>query len=411
MHVVHGTWIPATTTEFVQQGDFHLWVETDAPTHVRRAHAVATLHPRQLAKEALAAFLEEKLLLRDPLLGPNARLLALRPFLLPSADGLPLPSFELLHYVDEEVPDQFSLAPWQVWCYQVPHLISTLNAIHFRALSGAEEFQLGADLLFWHQFTQALKTFIARDQYIPALKAREQAREQAHGKGRRGKEASHVDLYPGWEWLSDSYEAAIARYAAAMPQVCLAGLETPDGPGLFAPESLLRHCAENLLYQIVTSTPFTAKFEQQIADTMLYRCVFPGRQTLMGAAPLSLDDYRQWLVWRAKLAGAQITAGFTLCFRLQEAPPGDADDWQVHLLVAPRHDPSLKLSLAEYWQLNRAAKTEIQRQFGHDFEKQVLLALGYAARIYPKIWDGLDTSQPVGFRLTLDQAFDFLKES
>src|SRR5205085_9508626 len=46
-----------------------------------------------------------------------------------------------------------------------------------------------------------------------------------------------------------------------------------------------------------------------------------------------------------------------------------------------------------------------------DFERNLLLALGYAARIYPKIWDGLATAHPTDCRLTLDEAFAFLKES
>jgi len=40
-----------------------------------------------------------------------------------------------------------------------------------------------------------------------------------------------------------------------------------------------------------------------------------------------------------------------------------------------------------------------------------LLALGYAARIYPTVWNGLATDQPTACRLNLDEAFAFLKES
>ncbi|MBO0794113.1 MAG: DEAD/DEAH box helicase, partial [Ktedonobacteraceae bacterium] len=69
------------------------------------------------------------------------------------------------------------------------------------------------------------------------------------------------------------------------------------------------------------------------------------------------------------------------------------------------------LSLDEYWGLSSRARTEAARPFGQDFEKNLLLALGYAARIYARIWDGLGTDRPVGCRLTLEEAFAFLKES
>jgi hypothetical protein len=46
----------------------------------------------------------------------------------------------------------------------------------------------------------------------------------------------------------------------------------------------------------------------------------------------------------------------------------------------------------------------------HEIEKHILLNLGYAARMYPKIWDGLETEKPTKIQLRLEDAFDFLKE-
>src|SRR5207245_6638920 len=126
------------------------------------------------------------------------------------AAGLPAPSFELLRYVDEAEPLEFDLAPWQVCCYQVSDIITALNDIHFIALHAAEDFQLGADLLFWHQYSQALKSIIAKDQYIPALKY--QALSPAPTRGKRAKSEPSYELHHGWELLSDTYEATVGRY-------------------------------------------------------------------------------------------------------------------------------------------------------------------------------------------------------
>src|SRR5947209_7186891 len=408
MHVIHGTWIPDDAhNEFIQRGAFYLWVETDTPLGKSRRRADA-IHPRHLMDTALAMFLMEKLGLREPVSGALARTLSSKYFLLPTVAGKPSPCFELLRYVDEEEPMEFDLVPWQVCCYQVPDIIAALNDIHFIALNAADDFQLGADLLFWHQYSQAIKGIIAKDQYIPALKY--QAISSTSGKGKRAKNISSFDLHYGWELLSDTYETTIQRYVAAMPGVCAAGLNSPNGAALFDKESLLRHFSECLLNDIVTGTPFTAKFDQQIADTLLYGCVYPYRPVLQSSAN-TLEDYKHWLAWRANLTRAHTGAGFTLCFRLEEASPADMDNWQLHFLVAARHDPSLKLSLYEYWHLNPKARAEAARPFGQDFEKNLLLALGYAARIYPTIWNGLATDQPTGCRLNLDEAFAFLKES
>ncbi|MFL5699634.1 MAG: DEAD/DEAH box helicase [Ktedonobacteraceae bacterium] len=174
---------------------------------------------------------------------------------------------------------------------------------------------------------------------------------------------------------------------------------------------MLRHFSECLLHDIVSGTPFTAKFDQQIADTLLYGCVYPYRPARPQAPADSLADYKRWLAWRGNLTRAHTGAGFTLCFRLEEAPSSDIDNWYLHFFVAARHDPSLKLSLEEYWFLKPKDRAEASRPFGQDFEKNLLLALGYAARIYPTVWNGLATDRPTGCHLTLDEAFAFLKES
>jgi len=87
------------------------------------------------------------------------------------------------------------------------------------------------------------------------------------------------------------------------------------------------------------------------------------------------------------------------------------DNWHIHFLVASKQDPSLKLSLSNYWVINQKAKTGLVKHFGKDFEANLLLNLGYAARMYPKLWQGLETDQPTGLQLNLEEAFEFLKES
>ena len=410
MHVIHGTWIPEDVQEFMQSGAFYLWVETDAPSALPQSGADA-VYPRHLMSTDLMAFME-RLGLREAAPGVLEYVLCNKYFLLPTVAGKPAPSFELLRYVDEEEPLDFELVPWLVCCYRVPDVITALNDIHFVALHAAEDFQLGADLLFWHQYTQAIKSIIAKDQYIPALKYR--ALPSVTTKSKKAKKVQsepRFELHHAWELLSNTYESTIELYIGAMPGVCTAGLNKPEGGALFDKESLLRHFSECLLYNIVTGTPFTAKFDQQIAGTLLYECVYPYRPAAPQAPVDALEDYKHWLSWRANLTRAHTGAGFTLCFRLEEASSNDMDNWQLHFLVAAKNDPSLKLSLEEYWHLNSRDRTEATRLFGQAFEKNLLLALGYAARIYSTIWRGLATDQPTRCSLTLEEAFAFLKES
>jgi len=417
MQVIHGAWIPEEADGFIQRGAFYLWVETDAPVAAQSRRHAATLdhlHPRHLTQTALATFLLEKLGLRETAPSALAHTLCTKYLLLPSAAGAPLPSYEMLRYVDEErqeAPDtvaltELALAPWQVWCHRVPQLIPTLNEIHFLALHAAEDFQLGSDLLFWHRFTQRLKGIIAKDSYIPALKYR--AVTPSNNAGTHKMPLG--ELYSGWELLSGAYEGLVREYAALMPAVCAAGANSPAAAGLFAREPLLRHCAECLLHDSVMGTPMTAKLDQQLADSLLWNCVHPSR-TIAPASDQALEDYRRWLTWRASLMTTRQDAGFTLCFRLEEALFAVPDSWRLHFFIAAQHDPSYQLGLGAYWPLKPAARGAAARPFGADFERQVLLALGHAARIYPAIWDGLATDRPAECHLTLEEAFAFLKES
>jgi SNF2 family DNA or RNA helicase len=54
---------------------------------------------------------------------------------------------------------------------------------------------------------------------------------------------------------------------------------------------------------------------------------------------------------------------------------------------------------------------QVKQHLGENFEQHLLLNLGYAARIYPDLWRGMETDQPIGIFLNLDAAFNFLKES
>ena len=405
MHVVHGTWIPDETGDYVQRGGFYLWVETDAPVGAQRGSHNRALHPRHRHDESLTKFLDEKLGIRDTYGKAISLALCRRVFLLPTADGAPLPCSELQHYVDQEIPDTFDLCSWQVCCYRLPDVIRTLNNVHFIALNAAEDFQLGADFLFWHQFSQVLKQVVAREQYIPAIRYHELASEN----GKRSKSRPAFELNPGWEIVSSIYEMALQEYAAAMPLLCAAGSIEPVAT-FSAKESLLRHFSECLLHDLVTGTPLTAKHDQQLGGTFMYRAMYPYRPDTHSQPPdVALAEYRAWAGWREKLTRAQTSAGFTLGFQLEEAS-GDIDDWHLHFQLAAKRDPSHRMRLADYWKLEPTARATTARTFGADFEKNLLIGLGHAARIYPELWRGLETSQPAGFRLTLEEAFSFLKE-
>ena len=431
MQILHGTWIPQSGSEFVQSGAFYLWVETTDKTRFRKPNQ---RHPRQLVEKDLAALLASEFKIASPDYRPLEDWIEPRYFLLPTVDNQPLPSLELSHYLEADLLEEFDFQYWQVDCYatvttakvstrssgRVNNVIPLLNDIHFLMLHNLSELQMGADLLFWFHFTQALKQIILKDQYIPALKyqaltpskaSRSQTAAKKTAKKKTAitaqKPAAPFVIHPGWEFIGEDYEEMLEQYADYMPMVCVAGVAEPQKkPEFYDRRSLLDHFSECLLTDILTHTSRSQAFAKTISGSLLEQCLSP----VPWPQSVGLEQYRQWQTWRDRLVRTQQDQPFYLCFQLQDPTKAEAD-WQLQFQVAPKADPSIKVSLGDYWTMPAKQQKQVRNRLGGDFEQTLLLNLGYAARIYPALWAGLETDQPVGVTLPLALVFDFLKES
>jgi SNF2 family DNA or RNA helicase len=429
MKILHGTWIPQAVDDFVQTGTFYLWVEASGV--VKKHKASPNTHPNHLTRSHLEAFLTQTLGLKSEFKSDSiAEQISPQYFLLPSQGGSPLPSLELARYLEQDIPEDFGLQYWQIDCYAaktlvkvtgyhyawVTNIIKLLNELHFLAINHLAEVQMGADLLFWYHYTQVFKQIIFKDHYIPALKYRERAVAQSaatRGKAKTAKTQSRktplFEIYPGWEIISERYETDLMRYIDYMPLACVAGFaELRQTPEFYDREQLLRHFSECLLAEIVAHTPSTAGFDQKINLTLLHHCIASNGASFGKNA--ALDLYQQWRTWRDRIHHTQTAIPFYLCFQLQE-PDKPEDGWELQFLVSPKQDPSLRVELRDYWRMRPAQRKALYKQVGENFEQNLLLNLGYAARIYDKLWQGLETDQPVSIAMDLAGAFAFLQES
>jgi SNF2 family DNA or RNA helicase len=389
MKVLHCSWIPESTGEFVQQGDFWLWAEK-ATAGSDRTEREEHRHPRQLPKTELIAFLENPLGLG---ISPYERRFHFAPqtLSLPTAGGVPLPAPEFEHGADEGLLPPAALRTWEVDAYRLVRPIRQLGELRFLAFYHGPEARPGSDLLFWHYFTQSLKAVILRDRYIPALVYRTPPDES-------------YELYAGWEIVSDDYEHLVREAAERMPPVCAAA-----GGQVYEKTSLLKHCAEVLVHRIASQAASVPGLERKIRDTLVGACRFEAKGRQPWKTGEGLELYGEWLAWRRKLAGRREEVDFTLVFQVREAE-SERGSWRLELLLAPRRDPSLHLALADYWTLDGEARRSFAALCGGDFDRKLLLALGQAARIYPPLWAGLDETRPSGVDLNLDEAFAFLQE-
>jgi len=382
MNVIHGTWIPNDTIDFIQSGNFYLWVESDGVQNPINH----TLHPQHLPEKACLDFLKNVLGV-NPIDARRGTLLSL---LLPTIDGQPLPSPELQPV---DVSGSVSLQSWQVYAYSLFDPLKTINTVHFLCCFQADTNRVGTDFLFWYYFSQSLKQVLAKDQYIPLLLRR--------------KTATAIELYRRWQAVSSSYELLIQNAMAQMPLACSQQVQ---------PESLLRHFAEVVIHELLAEATlalpqlFIKRVQDDFLETLLLEKqtsepIYRGQQVP--------EDYKHWQQWQQKLLGTGTEAQSTLQLGLQliEAAVETVDLWRLVFFLSSQKDPSLKLDLDDFWAHKDHFQQLLQPQFGQAVDQQLLIQLAQAARIYPKLWQGMEGTEPDSASLNLDEAFDFLKES
>ncbi|MEW6039526.1 MAG: DEAD/DEAH box helicase [Pseudomonadota bacterium] len=377
--VLHLIWQPDATDDFLQPGHFFLWMETACPAKPRKpAH-----HPHQRYAKSLLIWLDEIL---NRSFAPG--FCASQSLYLPTANGGPLPSPELLS--ETEPPEQSEWAAWQVDCFRLPAApIQTINELHYRLLVQGGDVRPGQDFLFWVFFTQSLRSLLVKDQYIPAMRCR------------RSKDGSAYEFHPGWEFLSEGYDRLLVEAAECMPPSAAPGYEAA---------SVLRHCAEVLLHQAIGRATVTQAALKKLQSSFLPEaCAAPRRAPWLAAADPTVAE--QWAKWRRRVAGSGGAHAFQLALQVREPAAEAPERWPLEFLAWSRRDPSLRIPLAEYWSLPEREREPLGREFGPDFETDLLTDLGQMARIYPALWEALDSAQPTGMVLSLEAAFAFLTET
>ncbi|MEE4378114.1 MAG: DEAD/DEAH box helicase [Candidatus Competibacteraceae bacterium] len=394
MYIIHGTWIPKDTDDFIQSGAFYVWIETGSVQQTAPGYRLKYLAERELT-EVLA---DEFKLAAAAYIKQHSRTCNLQ---LPGSGGHPLPSPELARWLGVTPPEDEALALIQhpVSAFPLLDVLQTLGNLHFLTTYLREDTQPGQDLLFWIHHAHALKSIVLKDQYIPALKYRELS-----GKH---KGAQNFEIYPGWEIVSTEYQDQLQLALQQMPLACTTASEGQQ-PIQYDKEGLLRHFSECTLTQLITQTRLPAVFENKIRGTLLHDCLNAGQTQAVQKGASALERYRQWQSWQQALT-VQYGDGFQLGFQLLDAAD-EGSPWQLNFVVSARQDPSLKLQLDDYWWLDPKARKALLNTFGADFERHLLLELGYAARMVPLLWRGLETDRPTGLTLTLEEAFAFLKE-
>jgi len=373
-------WLPesvdAEKNDFVQSGDFYLWVEGNETPPKKTTKT----HPAHLQNNELVEFVEGNFGGAAPSYIKRKTKTKINSIYLPTANNAPIPSPEFL--TQDNLQKKASLRVWDVHTYHLRSPISKLKDIYFISQFHSEDIRLGQDILFWYEVSQTLKKILYKDQYIRAITMQKNADK-------------NLAFYNCWKIISSEYEIFISKATKAMPLACSQSYEL---------ESLLRHfcevCVHNILKRACNDLPMV--FTKKIENTELSQLFLPNYDNnAINVHENNIKTFTQWLDWQETLSPTHQDSPVQLGFRLHDPKANEPDNWRLEFMRHAPDDPSVSQPLKEFW----ADKDH------KNISKDVLVSLAHAARIYPKIWQGMDNETPCDVILTLEEATAFLQET
>ena len=398
--VLHGGWLPDESG-----GRFLVWAETARGRRRLRAGE----HPFQLRRDQLAGVLAETW----PALFDSAGLASERSqawVTLPGDNVRPTPSLELQAELEEETAAVTCWGTWRVDAVEVADPLAVLRSLDRQRAGVTRNLRIGHDLRFWSDVAACFERAIRRHEYLPAIYAAESAAPKARGDCRRKVRKTAVRFEASWEFADTAQEAIVEPFARAMPGVCrtLRADAPPGSDGhavMHDSRALVRHFLAVHLHRFVRGTRFTQSALKRVEGSFLVHALPPPDRPAIRSspAPISERTWMQWRRWRDRIRRVALDADARVCFRLADAAGGAPDTWRLEWLLSSRRDPSLLVPLAEFWASGRSGRPAARSV------REVLLQLGQAARIYGKLWEGMDSEAPAEVALDRYEALQFLR--
>ncbi|MCY4561409.1 MAG: DEAD/DEAH box helicase [Flavobacteriaceae bacterium] len=406
--VYHGTWIPGDENQFDNLGQFMFWVETP-PFGVIDKQTIK--HPHHLIKkeEILNSLSDDKhlstLLLKY--FKPRSKSFFAH---FPINGNAVLPSTEMGQLTGEVFPDKFQWKQLKIHSLSFSNPLDFLRELNIISSHHRLEYRLGADLKFWIEYSIHLERLVQQHQYIPVLKPHNKTQNE-----------NSLYLCMGWNLTSEPYDIGLREYASIIPGICLSARLTKNNKSDNQPRlywnsrNLLAHFSEQQLEALISKINFPHGLLSKLDHTLISDALDFSQDRLLKSVQINKSEitekWNQWHSWKSLIDGhfgGSADEGFQLGIRIEE-PVTKGGKWKMLFFVSSKNDPSLQLDLGDWWRLNKEKRSKIQKQFGDQFERTLLVKLGNTARMSPILWEGMQTSKPIGFEVDLETAYNFLK--
>jgi len=333
----------------------------------------------------------------------------------------PVPSSPLISDLPDP-GDETILLPWKVTSLR----LSTGQTVEFLcACMGKQTLApgviVGKDLTFWAQALRLTASLATRQQFLPGL---------TEEKGEYSARWKPVIHGPDAE--------RFAVLAGAMPAVSRAVMGTgksmetaPGAPAAPSSVSVLSSFIEKVVDHLVRSAGLWldtgglrghSKDFESSHDRWLHS-LREGDGAMVGSPAQWAELAAQIQEWQRPLA-TSAASPFRLCFRLEE-PNGNGDQkekaglrmasWYVRYLLQAARDPSLLIPAEEAWKAKVGAGKKGRSsspllQDGFDPREYLLLSLGQASGVCPRIEASLAKPAAAGYELDAAGAHDFLTQ-
>ncbi|MEN6548608.1 MAG: DEAD/DEAH box helicase, partial [Armatimonadia bacterium] len=273
---------------------------------------------------------------------------------------------------------------------------------------------VGYDLRYWATALRFAGALVARQQFLPGLR-------ETEGEYRAC-----------WEPLITGPEVErLSQLARAMPPACRAlAKERAPAPQAAAREVLasgVSYLLDPLVRRAATTTGGVGQTLRRKpgASEILHDQWLSALRAADGAMAGNARELEEFAdqvrTWRRPLA-ATAAAPFRLCFRLEDPGasepesglvtdlPGTGASWHISYLLQAVADPSLLVPATEAWDESRQGVFQpADRAFNP--REHLLLSLGQAAGLGPRIEESLRTAAPTGYTTDEVGAYEFLSDT
>lgn len=323
---------------------------------------------------------------------------------LPTVDNQPVPSSPLIGESPESV-GAMALVPWKVTGLQLP----IAKAIEFLCRCIGKQILgpgmiVGKDLSFWSTALRFAAALVTKEQFLPEVSEI------------RGTHFSR------WRPIFSGVDSERpSKLGKSMPDVARAlsfqekEASSPAPSSISLLSSFISIMVDHLVrsagredsgYAPITQRRHLKKMDDfySIHDQWLKAlCSHDGGIGGNAAELLQLTDHlKDWI----RPISVSTSAPFRLCFRIEEPEDGN-HKWYVRYLLQASRDPSLLIPAEKVWKGKDTLPFTDKDFNSHEY---LLLSLGQASGICPRIETSLRTPVPSGYQLDAMGAYEFLTQ-